>query len=613
MEEEKNMAPIECEGFNTLTKLFRHRTHHWARQVAMREKDLGLWKSLTWQDYGLRVKEIALALHCLGLKPGDCCAIISENNKEWPITDMAVMTIRGITCGIYPTSSPKQMLYILNDSRARFLFVEDEEQLDKALEILPDTPQIKKIIVFDPRHLANFKHAKVLSFKAFADQGDQYFKQYPHLWDQSIDESKPQHITTLIYTSGTTGPPKGAMITHENALFEMQAMALKFPIYAGDEQISFLPLCHIAERLASILWPLKCGSIINFLESPETFLENIREISPTVLLAVPRVWEKFYSQINILLKDASGFEGFIFKKSLKMGLSIFEQEEDASSPKWGNRLKRLLLDKVLLKNVKEALGLNRLRWALTGAAPISGDLIRWYHGIGIKLYEVYGQTENCGLATGNDATDFKIGSVGRALVGTSMKLSPQGEILLKGPHIFKGYINQPEMTAKTLQKGWLHTGDQGEIDHDGHLKITGRIKDIIITAGGKNISPSEIENQLKVSFYITDAVVIGDRRAYLTCLIMIEQENVMKYAQDEKISFSTFQDLCHHKKIISLIGLEIKNVNKGLSRVETLKKFRLIDQQLMPEDEELTPTMKLKRQFVYQKYKGIINEMYQSH
>jgi long-chain acyl-CoA synthetase len=340
--------------------------------------------------------------------------------------------------------------------------------------------------------------------------------------------------------------------------------------------------------------------------------QNLREVSPHVLLAVPRVWEKLYSGITIALKEGTWLGRIAYRAAIGLGLKASAFELAGKPVPAPLRLGRAVGDWLVLKNIRVMLGLDRIRYAVTGAAPISPDLIGWYWALGIRMFEVYGQTENAGLATANWPGHVRIGSIGSAAPGTEVKLSPEGEILLRGPHIFAGYLNKPEKTAEALRDGWLHTGDVGEMDAAGFVRITDRMKDIIITAGGKNVTPSEIENQLKFSPYISDAIVIGDKRSYLACLIMIDHDNVVKFAQDHDVPFTNYASLCRAPEVVELIGKEVEAVNKKFARVETIKKFRLIDQLLTAEDEELTPTMKLKRSLVEKKYGALIEGMYAS-
>ncbi len=603
--------PILIEGCDTLVKLFRHRVVQLGSKIAMREKNFGIWESFTWADYGNKAREIGMGLLALGLNRGDVCSIVSDNNKEWLFTDMGILCSGGVTSGVYTTDSSKQLEYLATDSKTRFLFVENEEQLDKYLEVRENTPTIEKVIVFDPEGLHEFADDQVMMMEDLYELGRIHCKDHPDLWNREIDSAKPEDLMVLIYTSGTTGPPKGAMISHRNAMYQIETFDKILEINDKDEQLSFLPLCHILERLLSILVPLKSCGTVNFVEGPDTVPENIRELSPTVFIAVPRIWEKFYAVIQLQVKDATRFGKWAYHMAVKIGkqASAYKIERKPIPPLlsaiyW-------IAKKTVLDNILRMMGLDRLRWAGTGAAPISPDLIRWYISMGVEMFEAYGQTECCGVGTANIIGNSKLGTIGQAIPGSDIKISGDGEILIESPGVFLGYLNQPHKTEETVINGWLHTGDVGKMDDEGFVTITDRLKDIIITAGGKNISPSEIENQLKFSPYITDAVVIGDARKYLTCLVLIDQENVEKYAQDNDIPYTNFASLCKAKEVTELIWEETVNVNKQFARVEQIKKIRLIDQLLTAEDDELTPTMKLKRNFVNKKYEDLITSMYQ--
>jgi long-chain acyl-CoA synthetase len=384
-----------------------------------------------------------------------------------------------------------------------------------------------------------------------------------------------------------------------------------FPSTDDEERLVFLPLCHVAERVGGYYISVALGSVMNFAESPETVPDNLREVQPTAFLAVPRVWEKMYSGITIALKDATPFQNWVYRRAMAIGYRMTDYRLQGEPPPLLLRLANQLAYRLVFRNIRRMLGLDRCRIALTGAAPIAPDLIRWYLALGLDMREVYGQTENCGVATIMPTERIKLGSVGKAAPWGEVMICPKGEILIRGDFLFMGYLNQPEKTVETIDaRGWLHTGDIGAIDDEGYVKITDRMKDVIITSGGKNITPSEIENQLKFSPYVSDAVVIGDKRPYLTCLVMIDQENVEKYAQDHDIPFTNYASLCRATEIQGLIHREIEAVNANFARVETIKKFYLIERQLTPEDEELTPTMKLKRSFVNKRYAAEIAAMY---
>ena len=603
--------PVTVHGQDTLPKLFRRVVRERGDRVAMREKELGIWRGISWREYGEQARRVGLGLVALGLKPKDVVSIIADNGPEWLYTDLGVMSVGGIPNGIYTTDSARQVEYIVNDSGTRFFFAENEEQLDKILEVRAKCPELVKIFVYDLEGLHAFRDEQVMPFEALLELGAQYDREHPDAFDRMVEIARPEDLAILVYTSGTTGPPKGAMLSHRNILFQLAYADFITPLHEGDQQLSFLPLCHIAERTFTVFNPLYTGSTVNFAESIDTVPENIREVAPALFFAVPRIWEKFYSGVALRMRDATWLGRFAYERAIRIGLRVAERRIAGRRPSLPLRLAFGVADFLVLDNVKRSIGLHRARGAATGAAPIAPDLIRWYLGLGINMLEVYGQTENTGLATAMPSDRIKLGTVGVARPDTEVRLSPEGEILLKGPHVFMGYYGKPEKTAETIVDGWLHTGDVGTMDGEGFVRITDRMKDIIITAGGKNVTPSEIENQLKFSPFISDAVVIGDRRKFLSCLVMIDHETVAQFAQERNVPFSNFASLCRASEVQELIWGEIERVNKQLARVETIKKFRLIEQLLTAEDEELTPTMKLKRALVNVKYKELIDGMYE--
>jgi long-chain acyl-CoA synthetase len=604
-------AGFTVHGQDTLPRLFRHVVGERGDRVAMREKHLGIWRGISWRDYGERARRVGLGLVALGLEPRDVVSIIADNGPEWLYTDLGVMSVAGIPNGIYTTDSAGQVEYIVNDSGTRFLFVENEEQLDKILEVRARCPALVKIVVYDTEGLHAFHDDQVMTFEALLELGGRYDREHPGAFDRMVEIPQPGDLAILVYTSGTTGPPKGAMLSHRNILFQLGYADFITELREGDQQLSFLPLCHIAERTFTVFNPLYTGSTVNFAESIDTVPDNIREVAPALFFAVPRIWEKFYSGVALRMRDATWLGRFAYGLAMRVGLGLADRKIQGLRPSLLQRLAFRIADFLVLDNVKRSIGLHRARGAATGAAPIAPDLIRWYLALGINMTEVYGQTENTGLATAMPRGRIKLGTVGTARPDTQVRLSPDGEILLKGPHVFLGYYGKPDKTAETVVDGWLHTGDVGTMDEEGFLRITDRMKDIIITAGGKNVTPSEIENQLKFSPYISDAVVIGDRRKFLSCLVMIDHETVAQFAQERDVPFSNFASLCRAPEVQDLIWSEIERVNKGLARVETIKKFRLIEQLLTAEDEELTPTMKLKRTFINVKYKDLIDGMYE--
>ena len=596
----------------TIPALFWNAVKERGPTVWLRQKHLGLWRSWTWNQSADAVREIAGGLLSLGFAKGECASILANTAVEWVWADIGVLSCGGVSNGIYPTDAPSQVHYLCEDSRTTVLFVEDDEQLDKALEVRERLPLLRKIVVFDMEGLHKLDEADVISLDALRTLGRAYLAQHPDELQQRLDACKPEDLAILVYTSGTTGKPKGAMHLHGGLIYTVRGFNTLVAQDERDERMCFLPLCHIAERMGGEYFGLYTGAILNFVENPQTIPENVREIAPTVFTAVPRVWEKFYSGVMIALKEAGPVQQAAYAWGIGVGTAIANHVLAGQSVSRWLKIKFQLAQWLALNNVRKMIGIHRSRYLVTGAAPISPDLVRWYLALGVPMLEVWGMTETCGVSTGVRAAHMKPGSIGPAADFNEVRLDPAtSELLVRGKNVFAGYLNLPEKTAETIDaEGWLHTGDVGVVDADGFYRITDRMKDIIITAGGKNITPSELENDLKFSPYITDAVVIGDKRPYLTVIIMIDQENVEKFAQDEDVAFSNYASLTRSSAVQELIQAEIDGVNKKFARVEQIKKFFLLENQLTAEDEELTPTMKLKRKLVESKYSAQIEAMY---
>jgi len=594
----------------TAPQIFRETVQKYGDRVALRKKEYGLWHDISWNEYFRMAKCVGAALISMGLEKGDCVSIIGDNCPEWVIIDMGIQCAGGVSVGVYSTNAWQQVEYVVQNSESKFFFVENEEQLDKWLHFKDNVPHLKRVIVWDLEGLRHFKDPMVMSYDELLEQGERILEKDPDLIDKRIDALTPEDLSVLIYTSGTTGPPKGAMLTHGNVTWMGDTIAIDNPLYDTDEVMSFLPLCHIFERLFSVFAHIRHAYTVNFIENLDTVTDNMIEISPTVGYAVPRIWEKYYSAIIIRMSDATWFKRIVFGAALKIGKKRAGLKMGFKKiPFYVEALYQLAYFCVFRK-LKERLGFDRLRVAYSGAAPISPDVLYFFQSIGVNLIEGYGQTEGTGVTCVSRMGRVKFGTVGPPITGTEVRIAEDGEILVRSPSVFKGYYKNPEATAETIRDGWLYSGDVGEIDEDGFLKITDRKKDIIVTAGGKNITPQYIENKLKFSPYINDAVVIGDGRKYLTCLIMIDEDNVVKYAQDHKVQFSTYKDLTQSPEIIKLIQGEVDKVNEQLARVEQIKKFTILPKKLYEEDGEVTPTMKVKRKYVNEAFKDLIEAMY---
>jgi long-chain acyl-CoA synthetase len=576
----------------------------------LRYKQRGLWQSTTWAEYFARARATGLAMHALGLERGQVVCVLAENRPEWLYVDMGAQCMGLVGNGVYPTSSAGQLQHILLDSGSRMLFVENQEQLDKAMEIRAQCPQLQRIVVMDREGLRGFSDPSVEFFDEFLARGLALADTRQALFEASIDSTQAEDLAFLVYTSGTTGAPKGAMTLNRNLVFQLSLATDYLDIQPGDKSVSFLPLCHIAERMSSVYNPLALGLVVHFPENSGTVFNDMREVAPHLVFAPPRFWEKMYSQIDLFMRDAIAPARWAYHTTRAMGAARVEAQlqGQATSPP-GLLLKAMQW--LALRNVRIFLGLQNVKSALTGAAPVPPDLIRWYLGCGIELREAFGMTETTGFCTATPKGAIRLGWAGVKAPGTEIRIGKDNEVLVRGPNVFGGYWNLPDKTRESLDdEGWLHTGDCGEINAEGYLAIRDRIKDILITSGGKNITPSHIESLLKFSPYITDAVVIGDGRKYLTCLVMIDQEHVARYAQENQVPYTDFGSLTRAPEVVALIHSEIERINPQLARVEQIKSFKIISELLTAEDEELTPTMKLKRKVIASKYAALIDSMY---
>jgi len=598
------------DEIRTLPQALRKLVKQQPDRIAMRMKDYGIWHDIPWRAYYENVKKVTMGLYALGVKRGDHVAIVGENKPEWLFSALGVMSLGATFVGVYTTNPSAECEYVVGHSESVVFFCEDEEQFDKALECRPRTPRLRKAIVWDMEGLRHFDDPLLMSFDDLLELGTRTDADNPGLFERIIDEGKTEEIASIIYTSGTTGPPKGAMIAHENYLWIAKANLEITKMHVEDETISFLPLNHVYEQIFDLMMHLSVGHIVNFTENTDTVMNDLRDVSPTLFHAVPRIWEKYHSGIVLKMADATFLKRTIFGIAFKIG-SAYNNCKLAKKPVpfYLNIAYGLAYFCVFWK-LKERLGFDRVRLGFSGAAPISHEILKFFQSIGIPIREGYGLTETTGITHISDEEHFKLGTVGRALPGSEVMIADDGEILIRHGGIFKGYFKEEAATAAALEGDWFHTGDVGEIDSEGYLKITDRKKDLIITAGGKNVAPQYIENLLKFSPYINDAVVIGDRRKFISALIVIDEENVVKYAQDHKVQYTTFASLTRTEEVLKLIEDEITKVNKQIARVENIRRFRLLDKKLYTEDGEVTPTMKVKRKAIAEQYKDLIEEMY---
>jgi len=589
-------------------------------RIAMREKDFGIWQEYSWaRTWGL-VMDAAHGLLALGIDVGDRVSIQAEDRPEWVILDLAAVAVRGITVGFYPTNPAAEVKYLLTDCGATVHLAEDQEQVDRVLEIDPAAvPNLGRIIYCEPRGVNSYSDDRLMDWDDFLAAGRQHRAENPDAVVDRMAEARPDDVMTLVYTSGTTGPPKGAMLTNANTEFSItrimgeDGLRGKRVPTADDLVVTYLPLCHVAERIFSTWHMVSCGLCLNFAESIETVTVNLREVQPTLFFAVPRIWEKLHATVMIKGSDSSPFKRLWLRFGLKLA-GVIGREKVANgglhTPK--SRLLNLIGYPLVFRALQERLGLRRCWHAGSGAAPIAPEVLEFFTGIGVPVYELYGMTENSAVATGNFPGRMRLGTVGEPYPDIGFRLDEEtGEIQTKHPGVFAGYWNRPEQTAETFtEDGWLMTGDVGEWVDGTHIRIIDRIKHIIITAGGKNISPSEIENSLKTSLYVKEAMVIGDRRRFLSALIGIELDTVGDWALRRNIPYTTYRDLSEKPEVLELIQGVVNEANEKFARVESIREFRMIPKELDHEDGELTATQKIKRSAMEEAFGDLIEEMY---
>ena len=576
--------------------------------VALRHKHLGIWRRITWRGYADEVRRVAAALVAFGLRPGENVAVLGDNRPEWLYCHLGIMAAGGSTCGVYPTSAPEQIHYLLVHCGARVVFLENEEQLEKVLSALEGT-QVERLVVWDGKGLWGFRDPRVQFFGELLEQGAQQLVRDAAPAEERQRAVQPEDTAMIIYTSGTTGPPKGAMLSHANCLFMAEALGRATLATEDDELVSYLPLAHVFENLGSVMQHLRAGYRINFVESMETLFQNLREVSPTYFASVPRIWEKLASTIELRMQDSTLLKRALYRLAVAVGRRWVQATRAGAVPA-PLRLARFVTYWLVFEPLKRRIGFDRTRLAVSGAAPASPELFGYFQALGIPLLEGYGMTESSGVITFNPPDQVRVGTVGVPVDGIEVKLGEGGEILTRGPHVFKGYYRDPAQTALAVDpEGFLHTGDVGAWE-GGHLKIVDRMKDILITAGGKNVAPAWIENKLKFSAYIQDAVVIGDRRKYLVALILIDEENVTRFAQDQRLPFSNFAELTVAPEVRKLIAAEVDAVNRTLSQVESVKKFALLPRRFYEEEGDVTPTKKVKRRNLEKRYAELVESLY---
>jgi len=595
----------------TINQVFRNRVQKYGSRIALEKKLNGKWESVSWEDYYKRAAYVGLALNDMGLQKGDRVSLLSENRLEWLYADMGVLGAGGCIVPIYPTLIDDEVEYIVSHSDSKFLIVENNAQLQKGLYTAKRYPGLKKIIVIDTTEVN--VNPMIMDYNELLDKGKVLYNKNPEAFASLADTIAQDDLATIVYTSGTTGVPKGAMITHKNIMAVIKALDTIEPHYAydSDQTVPFLPLSHVFERVAGHFYGMYVGITASYAESLDTLIQDIQEKRPTVVLAVPRVLEKVYQQIISQVQEQSPFKQKVFYWGQKVGSKISELRGQKKNPGFNLSLKYKIAYAIIFKKLQNALG-GRVRWMTASGAPTAREIILFFNSAGIMVIEGYGMTECCAPATMSNIADYRIGTVGRPLPGVDIKIADDGEILIKGDNVFKGYWKMPEETKDSFtQDGYFMSGDIGLFDDAGFLMITDRKKDLIITSGGKNVAPQKIENLIKSDPLFTEAIVIGDKRKYLIALVNISQEQAERIAKEKGINVNSLHDLFNNPRFQTIVEEHIEKCNQKLARYETVKKVGIIKNEFSKETGELTATLKVKRKAVQQKYQSIIDSLYE--
>ena len=597
-------------GDDTFPKLLLRNAARFGGRVAMREKEYGIWQPYTWREVLGHVRDFSLGLVSLGLAPGDKVAIIGDNRPEWVWSEIAAQAAGSASVGLYQDSNLTEVAFVIDHCDATVVVAEDQEQVDKILDMTEKLPKVRHVVYTDPRGLRTYRHPRLLSFQEVEERGRALGKERPGLFEENVRRGGAGDVAIISYTSGTTGFPKGAMLTFRNLLSMALSLGEVDPKHPADEFVSFLPLAWIGEQMMSLSAALAVGFTVNFPEEPDTVMENIREIGPHVMFAPPRIWENLTSTVQVRIMDTTRFKRFMYDLWMPVGRKVADLRFAGRPVPLRWRVLHRLAHWALLRALKDRLGFTNLRSASTGGAALGPDVFRFFHAMGVPLKQIYGQTEISGISCIHRDGDIQFHTVGKPIPGTEVQISAKGEILSKSAAVFPGYYKNEGATAEVLEDGWLHSGDAGYLTEDGHLVVIDRMKDVMRLADDTQFSPQFIENRLKFSPYVKEAVVVGTGRPYLTAMLNIDMGVVGKWAEKNRISYTTYTDLSAKPEVYDLVQNEVDLVNGTLPPAARVRKFVLLYKELDADDEELTRTRKVRRSFVEQRYREVIDALY---
>jgi long-chain acyl-CoA synthetase len=595
--------------------LIRNAERFGDRRIALREKEFGIWQSVTWQQYLEHVRDFSLGLISLGLKPGETLGIIGDNRPEWVYAELAAQAAGAIPFGIFQDSILTEVAYIIDHSGAAMLVAEDQEQVDKILDLKEQLPRLKKIIYTDPKGLWDYEDDLLIEFSQIEALGRELHRSESDLFDKNIRAIKDSDLASICYTSGTTGNPKGTLLTHANIISMVAALNEVDRKFPEDQFLSFIPLPWIVEQTMSVFSALYVGYTVNFPEDPESAMADLYEIAPSLVVASPRMWEGISRQVMVKHLDASFLKKLVYNLCLPIGYRWAEFKFEKKKPSLGWKMLYWLAYAAMFRALRDRLGFSKVRSALTGGAALGPDVFRFFHALGVNLKQIYGQTEVAGYSTIHRDGDINFDSVGIPVPDAEISISEPdaegvGEVISRGPGLFQGYLKDEETTQSTIIDGWLHSGDAGYFTDDGHLVIIDRVKDLMHLKSGAKFSPMFVENKLKFCPYIVESVVLGHEQDYVTAMICIDYKHVGKWAEDHRINYTTYSDLAGKSEVYDLIEREVVRVNSTLPEKARINKFLLLYKELDPDDEELTRTKKIRRGFINKKYAKEINALF---
>jgi len=593
----------------TLPQYLLKQAQEHPRDVAIREKQKGIWQEWTWAQYLDEVRALALGLVAIGLEKGDKLALLSDNRPQVYWTMVAVQIAGGMPVPLYQDAISRELQYVIDHADATIMLAEDQEQVDKVLEIRDHLPKVRRIIYDDPKGMRHYTDRALIRFTEVQAQGQQLDKKRPELFQELVAAGKPDDVTLMSYTSGTTGAPKGAMLSHANLIAAVEGMLQIESYRRTDETLAYLPPAWVGDTFWSLAAALIVGFRVNCPERPETVQENIREIAPHFLIAPPRIWENLVSLVQVKMEDASFVKRRLYNLFMPHGYEVARRRMEHQPLSLWQRVMHALGEFFVFGPLRDHLGFRRIRSAYTGGAALGPEVFLFFRALGINLKQVYGQTE-CGVSCVQRDEQVALGTVGTPFPNVELKLSPDGEVIVRGPCVFLGYYKSPEATASTIRDGWLYSGDAAFFDHNSQLVVIDRAKDVTALANGTKFAPQFIENKLKFSPYIKEAVTIGQDRPYVAAMINIDMENVGKWAERRQVAYTTYTDLAQKPEVYALIAREVERVNRDLDEAMQIKRYVLLHKELDADDEEITRTRKVRRGFVAKKYGTIIAALY---